>query len=168
MLHEKAHLIRLPKKQFVFHEEVIRTVRNNTLVCFDKNFYSVPEQYKGENVIVRHTTKVVRVVSLEGQVIAKYARCHGTKHKRYRVWNMINKLKMKHHGFENSKEFRSMPDWLQILYQKTFGHQSNNFIAFLEIIQGFKHKTVRRIINEFNSHKNNFDLDILLGSFVRC
>lgn len=168
MLHEKAHLIRLPKRQFVYHEEVIRTVNNNTLVCFDKNFYSVPEQYKGEKVIVRYTTKVVRVVSLAGQVIAKYARCHGMKHKRYRVWNMINKLKMKHHGFENSQEFRSMPDWLKLLYLKLFCNQSQDFIAFLEMIQEFKHRTLRRIINEFNANKSNFDIGILLGSFSRC
>ena len=80
---------------------------------------------------------------------------------------MINKLKMKHHGFENSKESRSMPDWLQLLYQKIFGQQSKNFIAFLELIQGFKHKTVRRIINEYNANKSYFDIDSLLGSFLR-
>jgi len=168
MLQEKAHLIKLPKKQFVYNEEIIRTVRNNTLVRFENNFYSVPEPYRGEKIIVRYTAKVVRIVSLEGQVIAKYARCHGMKKKRYRVWNMINKLKIKHHGFENSKEFRSMPPWLHLLYQNLFAHQAENFIAFLEIVQGLKQRTVRRIINKFNADKSNFDMDTLLGSFLRC
>ena len=61
-----------------------------------------------------------------------------------------------------------MPPWLYLLYQKLFIHQAENFIAFLEIVQGLKHRTVRRIINEFNAHKSNFDMDTLLGSFLRC
>ncbi|MBT2641745.1 Mu transposase C-terminal domain-containing protein [Bacillus sp. ISL-41] len=79
----------------------MKCVRNNTLVSFDGNFYSAPEEYKGEKVIVRYTDRIVRLVTLDDEnVLAKYSRCYGKKQKKYRVWNILSKLQHKSDGFD--------------------------------------------------------------------
>jgi len=100
LLHENCGKLTTPKKRFVYTQEEQRKVRKNTLISFEGNYYSAPEDYKGETITVRYTDRTVRLISKEGKVLTKYSRCYGKKQKKYRVWNILSKLQNKANGFD--------------------------------------------------------------------
>lgn len=152
-----------------YFQEEIKCVRNNTLVAFDGNYYSAPEEYKGEKVMVRYTDRTVRLVSLDGkQVLAKYSRCYGKGHKKYRVWNILYKLQHKADGFEQSREKQQMPKWLKLLYEKVFQNKANDFFIFLELIQNLKKNTVKRMIKCHDAYNKTLTIDSALEFILRC
>lgn len=146
LLHENFGKSSIPKKHFIYTQEEQRKVRNNTLISFDGNYYSAPEEYKGETITVRYTDRTIRLLSKNGRVLAKYSRCYGKKQKKYRVWNILGKLQRKSNGFDQSKEKRQMPTWLKSLYEKVFQNQANDFLIFLEILQHMKKNVVKRML----------------------
>lgn len=159
MKHEQALAAPLPSKHLIYFQETEKKVMNNTLVSFDGNKYSAPEDYKGEKIIVQYNDRTVRLVSKTGKVLAKYSRCYGKGYKKYRVWNMLTKLQLKSNGFDQSKEKRQMPRWLKELYHYDFEKFSNEFFAFLELIRNVSKDQVKRLINYHRSYGIKLSLD---------
>ncbi|MBT2641742.1 IS21 family transposase [Bacillus sp. ISL-41] len=161
--HENRYKFPVPKKHMAFFQEEIKSVRNNSLVAFDGNYYSAPEEYKGEKIIVRYTDRTIRLVTLDGnQVLAKYTRCYGKNQKKYRVWNILNKLQHKSDGFDQSREKRQLPKWLKHLYEKGFNNKVDEFFFFLELIQNLKKNTVKRMLNWHHAFKKTLTVDSAL------
>lgn len=158
MRHEKPLFNPVPIKEFIYFDEVERKVRNTSLITFKGNSYSVPEEFKGEKVLVRYNDKVLYILSKKEDILAKYKLCKNTKKKKYRVWHILYKLKIKSAGFDNSREKRSMPSWLQKLYEKTFNKHADDFISLLEIIKKYPKNIIKKVLR---FHDNNYsDLTI--------
>jgi transposase len=167
--HENRYKSPVPKKHIAYFQEESKCVRSNTLVLFDGNYYSAPEEYKGEKVIVRYTEHTVRLVTLDGkQVLAKYSRCYGKNQKKYRVWNILSKLQHKSNGFDQSREKQQMPKWLKLLYEKAFNNQADEFFSFLEIVQNLKKNTVKRMLRWHHTFKKTLTIDSALEFVSRC
>jgi transposase len=155
MKNERAFAGKVPSKHFVYFNEVIRIVKNNTLVSFDGNHYSAPEEYKGERITVRYNEKTIKLVSNDGRILAKYKRCFGKGYKKYRVWNMIHSLQKKSEGFDQSNQKRQMPTWLKKLYEREFQKESKDFLVFIELIQNVSKKKLNKCLNIIRFLKNN-------------
>jgi len=167
--HEKNLKRPIPKKNFVYNQEEIKKVRNSTLISFDGNYYSAPEEYKGENIIVRYSERTIRLVTLDGkQVLAKYSRCYGKNQKKYRVWNILSKLQHKANGFDQSREKQQMPNWLKTLYEKTFSKKAEESFAFLELIQKTKKHVIKRMITWHEIYGETLTIDSALTFVTRC
>lgn len=167
--HENCLKSPSPKKHFIYSQEKIKKVRKDTLVCFDGNYYSAPEDYKGEKVIVRYSDRIVRLLTLDGKhVLAKYSRCYGRNQKKYRVWNTLSKLQHKSDGFDQSREKQQMPKWLKFLYEKTFENQAGEFFAFLELIQHLKKDTVKQMLKWHQAYAKKLTIDSALEFVTKC
>ncbi|MBT2641717.1 IS21 family transposase [Bacillus sp. ISL-41] len=169
LTHENRYKSPVPKKHMAYFQEEIKCVRNNTLVAFDGNYYSAPEEYKSEKVIVRYTDRIVRLVTSDGkQVLAKYSRCYGKNHKKYRVWNILSKLQHKSDGFDQSREKRQMPKWLKVIYEKAFEKHADEFFVFIELIQNVKKNTVKRMLKWHHVFKKDLTIDSAIEFVSRC
>ena len=166
MLHEKPLFSPLPVKEYTYFNEVERKVRNTCLISFKGNSYSVPEEFKGEKILVRYNDKVIYILSKKEDILDKYIICKNKKKKKYRRWNMPHKVKVKSAGFDNSREKRSMPSWLQKLYEKTFNKNTNDFIALLEIIKKYPKDTMKKVLRLNGNNYSNLTIEKILDSIL--
>jgi transposase len=74
---EKKHLKALPSSRFEMSEWRAAKVHPDCHIQVEKNFYSVPFVYVGQNVRVRLTDKMVEVFSEDSQPIAAHGRLAG-------------------------------------------------------------------------------------------
>lgn len=58
---EKAALGKLPLERFAFYHEVKRKVSRDGHISVNRSFYSVPPEYLGREVWVRHDSRLVRI-----------------------------------------------------------------------------------------------------------
>ena len=70
---EQPALRPLPAMVFPFFEEAPRTVHRDGYVEFQRAYYSVPPEYVGRQVWVRHETRLVRVYNTRREPIALHA-----------------------------------------------------------------------------------------------
>lgn len=69
-------------------------------------------------------------------------------------------------GFDNSREKRSMPSWLQKLYEKTFNKNTNDFIALLEIIKKYPKDTMKKVLRLNGNNYSNLTIEKILDSIL--
>lgn len=168
MKHERALANPMPNKHYKHFHETEKKVMSNTLVSFEGNKYSAPEEYKGEKVIVQYNERTVRLVSKTGNVLAKYSRCYGKGYKKYRVWNMLSKLKRKSDGFDQSKERRQMPKWLNKLYKNEFENEADEFFTFLELIQNVSKSKVKKMLQFHRAYEKKLTIYTAMDFISRC
>jgi hypothetical protein len=70
---EQPALRPLPAMIFPVFEEALRTVHRDGYVEFRRAYYSVPPEYVGRQVWVRHETRLVRIYNLRREPIALHA-----------------------------------------------------------------------------------------------
>lgn len=146
MKNEKAFAGSVPSRHYIYYQETARIVKNNTLVSFDGNHYSAPEEYKGERILIQYNENIVKLVSKNGRTLAKYKRCYGKGYKKYRVWNLLSLLQRKSDGFEQSHQKRQMPKWLKEIYNKHFQNKTKDFLIFLELIQNSSKNKIKKLL----------------------
>ncbi|WP_121616320.1 IS21 family transposase [Virgibacillus halodenitrificans] len=168
MKNEKALAGKVPSKHFIYFHETNRKVKNNTLVSFDGNHYSAPEEYKGDKIIVRYNDRTVKLVNNDGKVLAKYSRCYGKGYKKYRVWNMLNMHQRKSDGFDQSNQKRQLPRWMKKLYNDHFENNAAEYFIFLEIIKNVSRKTVKRMINYHGAYDEKLTVSSAIEFISRC
>lgn len=140
--HEKQALLPIPKKRFVYYELKQCKVSKNGTIRFQTNTYSVPEQYSKQIVFVSHSKTTIYVKNKAGNIITTYNK-NGKKRKRYyRIWHMLNKVKVKAPGFINSHEYKQLPKHLRLLYDKLCNKHTHFFIAILE---SFEHESAKKL-----------------------
>ncbi|WP_419194888.1 Mu transposase domain-containing protein [Novipirellula herctigrandis] len=61
----------MPLARFPFYHEVRRKVTRDGHIAVNKAFYSVPPEYLGRNVWVRHNRRLVRILNERMDPIAK-------------------------------------------------------------------------------------------------
>jgi len=168
MKHERAMANSVPSKHYKYFHEAEKKVMSNTLVSFEGNKYSAPEEYKGEKVTVQYNERTVRLVSKTGNVLAKYSRCYGKGYKKYRVWNMLSKLKRKSDGFDQSNEKRQMPKWLNQLYKNEFENEADEFFTFLELIQNVSKSKVKKMLQYHRAYEKKLTIYTAMDFISRC
>ncbi|UHA61426.1 IS21 family transposase [Metabacillus litoralis] len=168
MKYEQTLAGQVPSKHFVYFHEITRKVRNNTLVSFDGNYYSAPEEYKGEKVTIRYNDRTVKIISSEGKTLAKYSRCYGKGYKKYRVWNMICLHQQKSDGFEQSNQKRQLPRWLRKLYDQQFNQNAEDYFIFLELIKNVSRNNVKRLLNYHRAYDKQLTPISALDFISRC
>jgi len=58
---EKPALVKLPLERFAFYHETKRKVSRDGHIAVNKSFYSVPPEYLGREVWVRHDSRLIRI-----------------------------------------------------------------------------------------------------------
>lgn len=69
---ERAALSKLPLERFAFYHEAKRKVSRDGHISVNKSFYSVPPEYLGREVWVRHDSRLVRVFDSSFQLITTH------------------------------------------------------------------------------------------------
>lgn len=73
---ERTHLQRLPESPYVVSTHKMAKVHEDCHFVFEKNYYSVPHQYRGQKIDIWVTAKTVEGYS-EGQQISIHSRASG-------------------------------------------------------------------------------------------
>ena len=71
---EKEELMPLPSTQYHYMERATAKVSSDFHVRFDNAYYSVDKAYLHKKVVIRATTSVVKIFSLEGELIIEWPR----------------------------------------------------------------------------------------------
>ena len=123
----------LPLNPYVFYHYTERSVgKKDLFVQFNTSKYLVPEGYQGNKVIVRYNDEKIYIISKFKNIIAKYNNSHKKNKKIHRIWYIPNRVKTKHKGFDHTKEFRSMPNWLKKIYIHVYDKNPVEFATFIE------------------------------------
>ncbi|MFH1958965.1 MAG: IS21 family transposase [Patescibacteria group bacterium] len=142
---EQSALQALPKNPFTVFSRVERTVKKNSHINFDSNYYSVPSSLVSKVVTVRHNTKLLRVVYQSQQVAlhqllktqGEYStvRAHLPEYKCYSQTEYQKKNELKMNGIgENAREyFKTI-----LLKQKSYWFRSVRLILGLAKEHGNK------------------------------
>jgi len=130
---EQALMTPLPLNPYVFYHYTERSVgKKDLFVQFNTSKYLVPEGYQGNKVIVRYNDEKIYIISKFKNIIAKYNNSHKKNKKIHRIWYIPNRVKTKHKGFDHTKEFRSMPNWLKKIYIHVYDKNPVEFATFIE------------------------------------
>lgn len=88
--------------------EQAKRVSSTCLVSYDRNRYSVPAEYAGQQVSLRADADRIRVVA-EGKVIAEHVRCFGRERLLLDPWHYLPVLEKKPGALRNGAPFK---DWV--------------------------------------------------------
>lgn len=69
---EKAALAKLPLERFAFYHEAKRKVSRDGHISVNRSFYSVPPEYLGREVWVRHDSRLVRIFDVSLRLITTH------------------------------------------------------------------------------------------------
>ena len=130
---ENALMKSIPLRSFTFfHYDTRRVAKKTSMISHHATSYEMPEQYRGERVIIRYNCQHLYVLNKHKNVIAKYVYSKRKSKTRRRIWYATDKLRTKHRGFEDSLEYRHMPKWLKEIYHHVYEQNPIRFAAFLE------------------------------------
>jgi hypothetical protein len=87
--------------------EQAKRVSSTCLVSYDRNRYSVPAEYAGQQVSLRADSNRIRVVA-EGKVIVEHVRCFGRERLILDPWHYLPVLEKKPEALRNGAPFK---DW---------------------------------------------------------
>lgn len=87
--------------------EQAKRVSSTCLVSYDRNRYSVPAEYAGQQVSLRADADRIRVVA-QGKLIAEHVRCFGRERLLLDPWHYLSVLEKKPGALRNGAPFK---DW---------------------------------------------------------
>lgn len=88
--------------------EQAKRVSSTCLVSYDRNRYSVPAEYAGQQVSLRADADRIRVVA-QGRLIAEHVRCFGRERLLLDPWHYLPVLEKKPGALRNGAPFK---DWV--------------------------------------------------------
>ena len=162
MKKEVSSFIPLPEKEYIYYHEKIGKVNSRGYLTFKNNKYSVDEKFKGENVKVRYNSKLIYILSMDEEVLAKYCISTKKKKRKHRIWYMINKLKAKSNGFLQSEEYKSMSKFEKMLLHKVFKSNTSDFINFIDLIKYKPRNLIKKLVYKYKDKPDVLSIDTIL------
>ena len=162
MKKEISSFIPLPEKEYLYYHEKTGKVNNRGYLTFKNNKYSVDEKFKGERVKIRYNDKLIYIVSMDEEVLAKYSVSNKKKKQKHRIWYMINKLRTKSNGFLMSEEYKSMDKFEKMLLDKVFKNNSSDFINFIDLIKHKPRNLIKKLVYKYKDKPDLVSIDTIL------
>lgn len=72
-------MAKLPPERFAFHHEAKRKDSRDGSIPINRSFYSVPPEHAGRDVLVRHDSRMIRIVDVSCRAIGAAERFASTK-----------------------------------------------------------------------------------------
>ena len=108
----------------------ICSVSSYSLVTIDNNFYSVPDEYVGKNVIANIFTDRI-VLFYKDHQIASHIKKEGFKEYSIEIKHYLNTFLKKPGALKNSLALKQAPDTLKNIFYKDYNMNAKKFIEDL-------------------------------------
>ena len=128
---EKFFLSNLPTHSYELGRLEYARVNSESLISLDTNFYSVPDSYVGNKVVLRVYIDKLMIYNEKNKLLATHNKKSGKNEYSINIHHFISTLNKKPGALENSLALKQAPNIYQELFHKYF---TTNVKAFLDLI----------------------------------
>ena len=128
---EKFFLNNLPTHSYELGRLEYARVNSESLISLDTNFYSVPDSYVGNKVVLRVYIDKLMIYNEKNELLATHNKKSGKNEYSINIHHFISTLNKKPGALENSLALKQAPNIYQELFHKYF---ITNVKAFLDLI----------------------------------
>jgi len=132
-LAEQAQLRPLPVEPYSAAKIVAAKVSSYSLVTIDRNRYSVPTEFVGENLFVKAYVNRIEVLH-RNHVIATHDRCYGRNHTSLQLEHYLNALEKKPHAVTHATVVRQLPLPFQQVKENMEQAHGTGYKDFLRVL----------------------------------
>jgi transposase len=157
---EKMHLKPLPKKRYECHETFTKRVRDNSVIEFNTNLYSVPEKFVGQMVTVVIKDYMIEAWS-GGKLVAEHERILDRHQKSLIPHHFVDTLVRKPRAVRNAavlKEYRFSKPVREFISHFT---ENDQFMVIINILYLQRDKGVKEIDAALLKAMSNDKYDII-------
>lgn len=130
---EQRALNPLPVKPFCAAKPLAVKVSSYSLITVDRNRYSVPTEYVGQNLVAKAFVDHIEVLS-RNQVIASHTRTYGRGHTLLQFRHYLTALQRKPHAVTHATVVRQLPQPFQQLRERMERSHSTGYKDFLKVL----------------------------------
>ena len=130
---EQQALRPLPSMAFCAARPQAAKVSRYSLVVVDRNRYSVPASYVGQNLLARAYVDRIEILDRE-RVIATHARYYGRGHTSLQLEHYLTALERKPHAVTHATVVRQLPRPFQQVRERMEQAHSTGYKDFLEVL----------------------------------
>lgn len=152
---EQRALYSLPTNRFCSARPQVVKVSSYSLVTVDRNRYSVPSDYVGQNLLAKAYVDRIDILSRD-QVIATHRRYYGRGHTSLQLEHYLVALERKPHAVTHATVVRQLPEPFQRVRERMELASPTGYKDFLKILL---------LIREYSLDKIN-DAIISIGPFL--
>ena len=131
---EEQHALRtLPSRSFCAAHPQVAKVSRYSLVTVDRNRYSVPSNYVGQNLWVKAYVDRVEILNLN-QIVATHTRYYDRGHTALQLEHYLSALERKPHAVTHATVVRQLPRPFQLVRERMEKAHSTGYKDFLEVL----------------------------------
>lgn len=130
---ERQALRPLPSKSFCAARPQAVKVSRYFVVVIDRNRYSVPSNYVGQNLLAKAYVDRVEILDRD-QVIATHNRCYDRGHTSLRLEHYLTALERKPHAVTHATVVRQLPKPFQQVRERMEQSHSTGYKDFLKVL----------------------------------
>lgn len=154
---EQSALRALPSTRFCAARPQVAQVSSYSLVTVDRNRYSVPSDYVGQNLLAKAYVDKIDILSGD-QVIASHERHYGRGHTSLQLEHYLTALERKPHAVTHATVVRQLPESFQRLREQMersspLGYK--DFMKVLLLMHEYSLDKVNDAINAIGPHLAN-------------
>jgi transposase len=130
---EQRALRPLPSKPFCAARPLAVKVSRYSLVVVDRNRYSVPTEYVGQNLLAKAYVDRIEILS-RSQVLATHTRYYGRGHTSLQLEHYLTALERKPHAVTHATVVRQLPQPFQQVRERMERSHSTGYKDFLRVL----------------------------------
>ena len=130
---EQRALNPLPVKPFCAAKPLAVKVSSYSLITVDRNRYSVPTEYVGQNLVAKMYVDHIEVLS-RNQIIASHTRTYGRGHTSLQLGHYLTAFERKPHAVTHATVVRQLPQPFQQLRERMERLHSTGYKDFLKVL----------------------------------
>lgn len=130
---EQRALRPLPVRPFCAARPMAVKASRYSLVVVDRNRYSVPTEYVGQNLLAKVYVHRVEIIS-RSQIIATHTRYYGRGHTSLQLEHYLTALKRKPHAVTHATVVRQLPQPFQQVRERMEQAHSTGYKDFLKVL----------------------------------
>jgi transposase len=130
---EKRALMPLPPRAFCTARPLAVKASRYSLVVADRNRYSVPTEYVGQNLLAKIYVNKIEILN-RSQIIATHIRYYGRGHTSLQLEHYLTALERKPHAITHATVVRQLPQPFQKVRERMEQSHSTGYKDFLKIL----------------------------------
>lgn len=150
--HEQSSLGELPTLEFSNYRIRQAQISKYSLVLFESNFYSVPDEYRGKYLTLKIFPDRLDLVN-EDQVIASHIRQFGKGTYTLNITHFLKTFRRKPGALPHSKVFHQVNDSIQALFHQHYRNNPKEFLPILALIKEYSMDDLLSAIRKLEEHQ---------------
>jgi transposase len=157
---ELAHMNRLPSLQYSNYVSVSPKINKYSLIKFENNLYSVPDDYPLLTIPVKVYVDRVDLYD-EDTIIATHTRLYGKDQYSLNILHYLRTMERKPGSVKNSKALTQLHDRLQVMFHRYYDDRPVEFLKVLSLIQETSLEGLLYAIDHLEEHAISPEYEVI-------